>query len=159
VSRTAIYTGTFDPPTLGHLDIIRRAAGLCDRLVIGIGANSSKAPIFSIEERIALVRAETGAVQGVEVKAFSGLAVAFARTQGAQMIVRGLRGGADFDYEEQMAGMNAAMAPEVETLFLLAAPALAPIASSLVREVARGRGDVTPFVSAGVARALATKMG
>lgn len=157
MSRTAVYPGTFDPPTLGHADIIARAARLCDRLVVGVTTNASKAPLFTLDERLALVRATAGA--GVEVVAFNGLIVDFARAQGATMLVRGLRSPSDFDYEYGMAGMNRAMAEEVETLFLAAAPGLQPISSTLVREVARYGGDVGRFVAADVARALDAKLG
>ena len=155
--RVAVYTGSFDPPTLGHIDIVRRAARLFDRLVIGVGANSAKSGLFSADERVALIREETADIAGTEVQTFGGLAVDFARLVGAQAIVRGLRSGSDLDYESQMAGMNAAMAPEVETIFLVAAPALAPITASLVRDVARAGGDVAKFVSANVARQLQVK--
>lgn len=156
MSRIAVYTGSFDPPTLGHLDIARRAARLFDVLVIGVGANSAKTGLFSIDERLALLRAETADMANVEVRAFDGLAVAFARGVGAQAIVRGLRGG-DLAYESPMAGMNAVMVPEVETIFLLAAPALGHITASLVRDVARAGGDVGGFVSERVARQLQVK--
>jgi pantetheine-phosphate adenylyltransferase len=151
VSGIAVYTGTFDPPTLGHLDIIRRALGLADRLVLGVANNSSKSPLFGLEERVALLRQETEGLGAVEVREFSGLAVDFARAVGARFIVRGLRSGSDLDYERPMAAMNATMAPEIETIFLAAAPAFAHIASSLVKDVARGGGDVDLFVPPAVA--------
>lgn len=151
MSGIAVYTGTFDPPTLGHLDIIRRALGLADRLVLGVSTNSSKSPLFTLEERVALLRQETEGLGAVEVREFSGLAVDFARAVGARFIVRGLRSGSDLDYESPMAAMNAAMAPEIETIFLAAAPAFAHIASSLVKDVARGGGSVDLFVSPNVA--------
>jgi len=151
VSRIAVYTGTFDPPTLGHLDIIRRALSLADRLVLGVANNSSKTPLFTIEERVALLRQETEGLGAVEVREFSGLAVDFARAVGARFIVRGLRSGSDLDYESPMAAMNATMAPQIETIFLAAAPAFAHIASSLVKDVARGGGDVDLFVPPAVA--------
>ncbi len=151
MSGIAVYTGTFDPPTLGHLDIIRRALGLADRLVLGVSTNSSKSPLFTLEERVALLRRETEGLGAVEVREFSGLAVDFARAVGARFIVRGLRSGSDLDYESPMAAMNAAMAPEIETIFLAAAPAFAHIASSLVKDVARGGGSVDLFVSPNVA--------
>ena len=151
MSGIAVYTGTFDPPTLGHLDIIRRALGLADRLVLGVSTNSSKSPLFTLEERVALLRRETEGLGAVEVREFSGLAVDFARAVGARFIVRGLRSGSDLDYESPMAAMNAAMAPEIETIFLAAAPAFAHIASSLVKDVARGGGRVDLFVSPNVA--------
>lgn len=151
MSGIAVYTGTFDPPTLGHLDIIRRALGLADKLVLGVANNSSKSPLFTLEERVALLRQETEGLGAVEVREFSGLAVDFARAVGARFIVRGLRSGSDLDYERPMAAMNATMAPQIETIFLAAAPALAHIASSLVKDVARGGGDVDLFVPPAVA--------
>jgi len=151
VSGIAVYTGSFDPLTLGHLDIIRRALGLADRLVLGVANNSSKSPLFMLEERVALLRQETEGLGAVEVREFSGLAVDFARAVGARFIVRGLRSGSDLDYERPMAAMNATMAPEIETIFLAAAPAFAHIASSLVKDVARGGGDVDLFVPPAVA--------
>jgi len=151
MSRVAVYTGTFDPPTLGHLDIIRRTLGLADRVVLGVANNSSKSPLFTLEERVALLRQETAGLGAVEVREFSGLAVDFARSVGARFIVRGLRSGSDLDYESPMAAMNATMAPEIETIFLVAAPAFAHIASSLVKDVARGGGDVDLFVPPAVA--------
>jgi pantetheine-phosphate adenylyltransferase len=159
VSRVAVFTGTFDPLTLGHLDLIRRAAALADRLVIGVSTNSLKAPLFSLDERIALVRAEAAGVSdAVEVRAYDGLAVDFARGVGARFVVRGLRSGTDLDYESQMAAMNGIMAPEVETIFLVAAPALRPIASSLVKDVARGGGPIEQFVPPAVADAIRAKL-
>ena len=151
MSRIGVYTGTFDPPTLGHLDIILRALRLCDKLVLGVANNSGKTPLFSIEERLALLRQETEGQGAVEVRAFDGLAVDFAKSVGARFIVRGLRSGTDLDYESPMAAMNATMAPEIETIFLAAAPAYAHIASSLVKDVARGGGNVDLFVSPAVA--------
>lgn len=151
MSRVAVYTGTFDPPTLGHIDIIRRALGLADRLVLGVANNSTKSPLFTLDERVALLQQETQGMGTVEVREFSGLAVDFARAVGARFIVRGLRSGSDLDYESPMAAMNATMAPQIETIFLAAAPAFAHIASSLVKDVARGGGDVDLFVPPAVA--------
>jgi len=152
VSRVAVYTGTFDPPTLGHLDLIRRALRVAEKLVIGVATNSSKTPLFTLEQRVRLLKAEVAGIEGdIEVRAFDGLAVAFARAEGAQIIVRGLRNGTDLDYESPMAAMNATMAPDIETIFLAAAPAFAHIASSLVKDVARGGGDIGHFVSPAVA--------
>ena len=151
MSRVAVYTGTFDPPTLGHLDIIRRALGIADRLVIGVATNSAKTPLFSLDQRVSLLKGEVAGMGDIEVRAFEGLAVAFARAVGAKMIVRGLRSGADLDYESPMAAMNATMAPEIDTVFLAAAPAFAHIASSLVKDVARGGGEIDHFVSPAVA--------
>jgi len=157
VSRAGVYTGSFDPVTLGHLDIIRRAGALVDRLVIGVGANSAKAPLFSQDERVETVRRETADIAGVEVKPFAGLAIDFARAEGAHLIVRGLRTGSDLDFEAGMAAMNHMMATEIETVFLVASPELQPIASSLVRDVARAGGDVTRFVTPSVAAELRAK--
>ena len=151
MSGIAVYTGTFDPPTLGHLDIIRRALKLADKLVLGVASNSSKSPFFTLEERVALLRQETEGLGAVEVREFDGLAVDFARSVGARFIVRGLRSGSDLDYERPMAAMNATMAPQIETIFLAAAPAFAHIASSLVKDVARGGGEVDLFVPPAVA--------
>ena len=147
MSRVAVYTGTFDPPTLGHLDLIRRAMRLADRLVIGVANNSSKSPFFTMEQRVALLRQEVAAIEGdIEIREFEGLAVNFARAVGARFIVRGLRSGSDLDYESPMAAMNATMTPEIDTIFLAAAPAFAHIASSLVKDVARGGGSIEHFV-------------
>lgn len=152
MSRIAVYTGTFDPPTLGHLDIIKRAIKLADRLVIGVSTNSSKSPLFTLEQRVALLKQEVKRIDGaIEVRDFQGLAVAFARSVGAAFVVRGLRSGTDLDYESPMAAMNATMAPEIETIFLAAAPAFAHIASSLVKDVARGGGDIEHFVPPAIA--------
>ena len=152
MSRIAVYTGSFDPPTLGHIDIIHRASKLADRLVIGVSTNSLKSPLFSLDERVALLRREVAAIgAGIEVREFGGLAVAFARSVGAQFVVRGLRSGSDLDYESPMAMMNATMAPEIDTIFLVATPTYGHIASSLVKDVARGGGDIEHFVPAAVA--------
>jgi pantetheine-phosphate adenylyltransferase len=152
VNRVAVYTGTFDPPTLGHLDIIKRAIKLADKLVIGVATNSSKSPLFTLEQRVALLKQEVAGMNGaIEVRDFEGLAVSFARSVGAAFVVRGLRSGTDLDYESPMAAMNATMAPEIETIFLAAAPAYAHIASSLVKDVARGGGDIEHFVPPAIA--------
>jgi len=159
VSRTGVYTGTFDPLTLGHLDIIRRAAALVDRLVIGLPTQSSKSPLFAPAERLEIMRREIADLPGdIEVRQFDGLAVSFASSVGAQIIVRGLRSGADFDYEDQMAAMNATMAPGIETIFLVAAPGLRSIASSLVKEVARGGGQIEHFVPPAVAAEIRARL-
>lgn len=155
MNRTAVYTGTFDPLTLGHLDILRRAARLCDRLVVGVATAAAKMPLLPIDQRLAIVATEAERLGlAIEVRPFDGLAVDFAVAEGAQLIVRGLRGGADFEYERPMAAMNGSMAPGVETVFLLASPATAHIASSLVKDVARGGGPLELFVSADVAHAI-----
>jgi pantetheine-phosphate adenylyltransferase len=152
VSRVVVYTGTFDPLTLGHVDIIRRAVKFADKLVIGVSTNSLKSPLFTLDQRVTALRREVDAIEGdIEVREFGALAVDFARSVGAQFVVRGLRSGTDLDYERPMAAMNATMAPEIETIFLAAAPAFAHIASSLVKDVARGGGDIEHFVPAAVA--------
>jgi pantetheine-phosphate adenylyltransferase len=146
-ARIGVYPGTFDPVTLGHMDIIRRGAKLVDRLVIGVTTNPSKSPMFTIEERMATVRREVADVDGdIAVVAFDSLLMDFAERQGAKVIVRGLRAVADFEYEYQMAGMNQQINPRVETVFLMADVALQPIASRLVKEIALYGGDIAKFV-------------
>ena len=152
--RTGVYPGTFDPITLGHMDIIRRAAHLVDRLVIGVTTNPSKSPMFTVEERLAMVKREVAEVEdGAEigVVSFDSLLMTFAETQGASMIVRGLRAVADFEYEYQMAGMNQQLNDEIETVFLMADVSLQPIASNLVKEIARFGGAIDKFVTPPVA--------
>lgn len=150
-ARIGVYPGTFDPVTLGHMDIIRRGAKLVDRLVIGVTTNPSKSPMFTIEERMATVRREVADVDGdIEVVAFDSLLMDFAERQGAKVIVRGLRAVADFEYEYQMAGMNQQINPRVETVFLMADVALQPIASRLVKEIALYGGNIAKFVPAAV---------
>jgi pantetheine-phosphate adenylyltransferase len=145
-TRTGVYPGTFDPITLGHMDIIRRGAKLVDRLVIGVTTNASKSPMFALDERLAMVRRETADVAGIEVVAFDSLLMDFAESQGASVIVRGLRAVADFEYEYQMAGMNQQINNRVETVFLMADVALQPIASRLVKEIALYGGPIHRFV-------------
>ncbi len=150
-ARIGVYPGTFDPVTLGHMDIIRRGAKLVDRLVIGVTTNPSKSPMFTIEERMATVRREVADVDGdIEVVAFDSLLMDFAERQGAKVIVRGLRAVADFEYEYQMAGMNQQINPRVETVFLMADVALQPIASRLVKEIALYGGNIAKFVTEAV---------
>ena len=150
--RTGVYPGTFDPVTLGHMDIIRRGAKLVDRLVIGVTTNPSKSPMFSVEERMAMVRREIDGLPGVvDVVSFDSLLMDFAEREGASVIVRGLRAVADFEYEYQMAGMNQQLNDRVETIFLMADVSLQPIASRLVKEIALYGGDVAPFVPPAVA--------
>ena len=134
--RTGVYPGTFDPVTLGHMDIIRRGAKLVDKLVIGVTTNPSKSPMFTIEERMASVVRETADIAGIEVVSFDSLLMDFAERAGASVIVRGLRAVADFEYEYQMAGMNQQINAQVETVFLMADVSLQPIASRLVKEIA-----------------------
>ncbi len=146
--RIGVYPGTFDPITLGHMDIIRRAAHLVDRLVIGVTTNPSKSPMFTLDERLDMVRRETADLEGdLRVVAFDALLMKFAEREGASVIVRGLRAVADFEYEFQMAGMNQQLNADIETVFLMADVSLQPIASKLVKEIALFGGDVAPFVS------------
>jgi pantetheine-phosphate adenylyltransferase len=164
MSRTAFYSGSFDPMTNGHLDVMTQAAALCDRLVVGVGTHPSKAGLFTVEERLDMIREAAGARLAesgcaLEVVAFSGLAVEAARAAGAGVIVRGLRDGTDFDYEMQMAGMNGAMAPELRTVFLPASSPVRPITATLVRQIAQMGGEVAPFAPPNVAKALMRKFG
>jgi pantetheine-phosphate adenylyltransferase len=151
MTRVGVYPGTFDPITLGHMDIIRRGAKLVDRLIIGVTTNPSKSPMFSVDERLAMVRREVDQIGGaIDVVAFDALLMKFAQDQGASMIVRGLRAVADFEYEYQMAGMNQQLNADIETVFLMADVALQPIASKLVKEIAIYGGDISRFVTAPV---------
>ena len=149
--RTAMYPGTFDPITAGHIDIIRRAIKLCDHLVIGVAINRDKGPLFSLEERVGMVNEETAGLLGpdkatIEVRPFENLLMHFAEDVNADMIVRGLRAVSDFEYEFQMVGMNTKLNPNIETVFLMAEAGHQAIASRLVKEIARLGGDVTSFV-------------
>lgn len=162
--RIGLYPGTFDPVTLGHLDIIRRAASLVDRLVIGVAINRDKGPLFSLEERVEMLEAECIAVAaetGVEIVAhpFENLLIDCARDVGASMIIRGLRAVADFEYEFQMVGMNRALDNSIETVFLMAEARHQAIASKLVKEIARLGGDVSKFVTPPVNTALKDRLG
>jgi pantetheine-phosphate adenylyltransferase len=150
--RVGLYPGTFDPVTLGHTDIIRRSAKLVDRLIVGVTTNPSKDPMFAPEERIEMVRAEVVRQQlgNVEVRGFDALLIKFAESVGANLIIRGLRAVADFEYEYQMAGMNQKLDDRIETVFLMADVSLQPIASKLVKEIALFGGDIAPFVSPAV---------
>ena len=150
--RIGIYPGTFDPITLGHADIIRRGAKLVDRLIIGVTTNPSKNPMFTPDERMAMVRREVAdyGIDNVSVTGFNALLMKFAEKQNASVIVRGLRAVADFEYEYQMAGMNQQINDAIETVFLMADVSLQPIASRLVKEIALFGGDIAPFVSSAV---------
>jgi pantetheine-phosphate adenylyltransferase len=149
--RIGLYPGTFDPVTLGHMDIIRRGAKLVDKLVIGVTTNPSKSPLFDLEQRLAMVRRECADMPTeIEVVAFDTLLIDFARSVGASLILRGLRAVADFEYEYQMAGMNQYLDNSIETVFLMADVALQPIASRLVKEIAYLGGDISKFVTAAV---------
>ena len=148
MARIGVYPGTFDPITLGHMDIIRRGAKLVDRLVIGVTTNPSKSPMFSVEERMAMVQREVATIGGeIHVVGFNSLLMDFAEREGASMIVRGLRAVADFEYEYQMAGMNQQLNDRIETVFLMADVGLQPIASKLVKEIAIYGGDIAKFVT------------
>ncbi|HEY8591512.1 MAG TPA: pantetheine-phosphate adenylyltransferase [Sphingomicrobium sp.] len=152
MKRIAVYPGTFDPMTLGHLDIVRRGAHLVDRLVVGVTTNPSKEPMFSVAERMEMVRREVAGLSGnIEVVEFDSLLMNFAEAQGASMILRGLRAVADFEYEFQMAGMNQQLNDDIETVFLMADVSLQPIASKLVKEIARYGGCIDRFVTPAVA--------
>ncbi|MBZ6380828.1 pantetheine-phosphate adenylyltransferase [Sphingomonas sanguinis] len=159
MTRIGVYPGTFDPVTLGHMDIIRRGAKLVDRLVIGVTTNPSKSPMFTLDERMAMVRREVADVAGeIHVVAFDSLLMDFAEREGAKVIVRGLRAVADFEYEYQMAGMNQQINPRVETVFLMADVALQPIASRLVKEIAMYGGTIAKFVTPAVAADVAERV-
>ena len=161
--KIGIYPGTFDPITNGHADIIGRAARLLDKLVVGVAINPGKGPIFTIDERVELVREEikhleNGVGDRIEVRPFTGLLINFARDVDATVIIRGLRAVSDFDYEFQMASMNAKMAEDIETVCLMASDKYHFIASSLVKEIARLDGDITQFVSPRVAERLEERL-
>jgi len=158
--KVAVYPGTFDPITLGHLDIIRRGAHLVDKLVIGVTTNPSKEPMFGVAERLAMVRREVEGVPGtIEVVEFDSLLMEFAERQGATAILRGLRAVADFEYECQMAGMNQQLNDNIETVFLMADASLQPIASKLVKEIARFGGAIDKFVTPAVAADVRRHLG
>ena len=156
-SRTVIYPGTFDPITNGHVDLVERAARLFDRVVFAIADSPKKKPRFALAERVELCRASTQVIANVEVKGFSNLLTEFAKAEGAWCVLRGLRAVADFEYEFQLANMNRALYPEFESVFLTPADHLSYISSSLVREIASLKGDISPFVPEVVAAALEDK--
>lgn len=157
--RVGVYPGTFDPITLGHMDIIKRGARLVDRLVIGVTTNISKSPLFSPEERLEMVRNEVKNIEGdIRVVGFNSLLMDFAEREGASVIVRGLRAVADFEYEYQMAGMNQQLNDRVETVFLMAEVGLQPIASRLVKEIAIFGGEIHKFVTPAVRDAVISRI-
>ena len=150
-TRIGVYPGTFDPITLGHMDIIQRGAKLVDRLIVGVTTNIAKSPMFSDDERIAMVKREVAAVGGnIDVVGFNSLLMDFAESQGAATVIRGIRGVTDFEYEYQLTGMNRQLNDRIETIFLMADVALQPIASRLVKEIALYGGDIAKFVTPSV---------
>ena len=159
-ARTGIYAGTFDPVTVGHVDIIARAARMVDRLIVAIGDNDVKAPLFSVAERIAMLKADTKGIKGgkIDVTSFRGLLVDFAVDQGASVVFRGLRTVSDFAFEFQMTGVNAKLNPDIETVFLMSRDKFQFVASSFVREVARLNGDVSAFLTPATARKIKQKL-
>ena len=159
MTRIAIYPGSFDPVTRGHEDLARRSLHLADKLIVAVAANQEKEPLFTIEERVELLKTALGDLAGVEVRSFDGLLTEFAREHEARIILRGLRAFSDFDYESQMALMNRQLYPDIETVFLVPALHLTYVSSSLVREVARLRGDVSSLVHPAVDAALKAKLG
>lgn len=164
MSRIALYPGSFDPVTNGHVDVVRQAVGLCDRLVVAIGLHPGKAPLFSTEERLSMVREvfepiAKNAKCAFEATTFDDLVVTAAKRANAAILIRGLRDGTDLDYEMQMAGMNEAMAPEIRTVFLPASPPVRPITATLVRQIASMGGDIASFVPKAVVKRLKAKFG
>src|ERR1700749_4734093 len=160
--RIALYPGSFDPVTNGHLDVVRQAVHLCDRLIVAIGIQPSKKPLFSVEERLDMIREVFGPLAAkanctFEATTYDNLTVVAAQKLGATIMIRGLRDGTDLDYEMQIAGMNETMAPDVQTVFLPASPAVRPITATLVRQIAAMGGNVAPFVPASVAAGLKAK--
>ncbi len=158
IVRTAVYAGSFDPITRGHEDLIKRSLQFVDRIVVAVATNVSKQPLFTLEERVAFIRSAIGDDPRVDVRQFNGLLVDFARTVGASLIIRGLRAVSDFEYEFQMALMNRHLAPGLETVFMVPSLETTYISSSLVREVARFRGDVKDLVHPDVAEALRVRL-
>lgn len=156
--RIAVYTGTFDPVHLGHLDAIERGSRLFDRLVVGVGINPDKATLFDIDERVELLRVVTAGLPNVEVRKFEGLAVRFVRDLGARIMLRGLRTLSDMEYEFTMSLMNANLDPEIETVFLMAKEEFSHVSSSLLRQIAKLGGDLTKFLPEPVRLALIAKV-
>ena len=156
--KTAVYPGTFDPVTYGHLDVIRRASVSFDRVVVGVLQNSAKSPLFSVEERVNILEKATKDMENVEIKAFKGLSVNFARENHAQVIVRGLRAVTDFEYELQMAQTNRVLAPDVDTVFLTTSLEYAYLSSTILKEVAHFGGDLSKFAPAEITDAVIEKI-
>ena len=157
MNRIVVYPGTFDPITYGHEDLVRRALALFDGVIVAVAENAPKAPCFSVEERVEMARLALSGLENVRVVAFSGLLVEFVRSQGARMVLRGLRAVSDFEYEFQLAGMNRRLAPEMESIFMTPAEQHMFVSASMVREIARLHGDVRPFVHPKVAERLAAR--
>lgn len=157
---TAVYPGTFDPITKGHLDLIKRARNLCHQVVVGVASNPKKKPLFTLEERVCMIRQELQeqGMTDVRVQGFEGLLVDFAREQNAKVLIRGMRAVSDFEFEFQLASMNRSLAPDVESVFLMPGERFAFISSTLVKEVAILQGDVTRFVAPHVLAALQEKV-
>ncbi len=160
--RIGVYPGTFDPITLGHLDIIRRGTRVVDHLIVAIAGNDGKNPLFSLEDRLAMVEGDIGGIEDtgtrIEVRPFDGLLVSFAEEAGAGLILRGLRAVSDFEYEFQMVGMNSRLAPSLETVFLMAADNCQFISSRFVKEICRLGGDISQFVTPAVAQRLKVRL-
>jgi pantetheine-phosphate adenylyltransferase len=156
---TAVYAGTFDPLTFGHLDIVERAATVFERLIVASTANVSKQPLFSLEDRLALLRTEVDGRPNVQIASFDGLLVEYAKSVGATVLVRGLRASSDFEYEFQMALMNRALAPDLQTVFLITSPQYMFVSSSIIKEVARSGGDVSQFVPPATRDAIIARLG
>src|ERR1700761_610069 len=164
MTRTALYPGSFDPVTNGHLDVVKHAVGLCDRLIVAIGVHPGKKPLFTVDERLAMLQEVFGPLAAsagcaFECTTFDDLPVPAAQRAGATILIRGLRDGTDLDYEMQIAGMNETMAPEVRTVFLPASPTVRPITATLVRQIASMGGDVSNFVPKAIAKRLKAKFG
>ncbi len=162
MTRIALYPGSFDPVSNGHLDVVRQAVGLCDKLIVAIGIHPGKKPLFTTDERLEMARAVFGPVAakvgcGFDAVTYDGLTITSARDHGARIMIRGLRDGTDLDYEMQIAGMNETMAPDVQTVFVPASVGVRPITATLVRQIAAMGGDVSAFVPASVAADLKTK--
>jgi pantetheine-phosphate adenylyltransferase len=156
--RIAIYAGSFDPITRGHEDLIARSLGFVDRLIVAVATNAAKTPLFSVQERVDLIRAAVAGEDRVEVKSFEGLLVDFARREGANLLIRGLRAVSDFEYEYQMALMNRHLSPKLETVYMVPSLDTTYISASLVREIARYGGDLASLVHPAVATALRARV-